>query len=211
MEEKYCKKCETTKPTSEFYLENRSKDGLRFYCKECDKAYMDKLRTPEQKERTQFNHNCRRNRKKLIDAGAGEITMDVYEYFVVMGKSITVKELKSIMPELIKSREKEGFLVKLSEIEKRLGLGPEDYQDNLLKELQEDRKNSSALKLKLSGHKVKRKVNQLTLEGDFVATYNSILDASIALSSDDSCVGTIANCCRGNNMTAKGFIFEYAD
>lgn len=33
--EKYCKKCDTTKPVSEFNKNASSKDGLGFYCRQC--------------------------------------------------------------------------------------------------------------------------------------------------------------------------------
>lgn len=35
---KLCKKCDTVKPTDEFYKNKRSKDGLQIYCKECHRS-----------------------------------------------------------------------------------------------------------------------------------------------------------------------------
>lgn len=37
-ESKYCTKCETTKPRSDFHRKSKAKDGLQHACKECNKA-----------------------------------------------------------------------------------------------------------------------------------------------------------------------------
>jgi len=34
-ETKYCKRCDTTKPITEFSIDRKRPDGLNFYCKEC--------------------------------------------------------------------------------------------------------------------------------------------------------------------------------
>ena len=39
MKEKYCPKCRTTKPVSEFYKKKSSSDGLQYYCKKCQDGY----------------------------------------------------------------------------------------------------------------------------------------------------------------------------
>lgn len=39
---KKCKRCLEVKPFSEFYGQSRNKDGLRPYCKLCDKAQYKK-------------------------------------------------------------------------------------------------------------------------------------------------------------------------
>jgi 5-methylcytosine-specific restriction endonuclease McrA len=36
---KRCSRCKETKPLTEFYSDKKEKDGLSFYCKDCDKAY----------------------------------------------------------------------------------------------------------------------------------------------------------------------------
>lgn len=38
MESKFCKRCSQEKPLSAFYKNNRTKDGLAYYCGECSKA-----------------------------------------------------------------------------------------------------------------------------------------------------------------------------
>lgn len=37
MTSKICKRCLVNKITNDFYGEKKNKDGLRLYCKECDK------------------------------------------------------------------------------------------------------------------------------------------------------------------------------
>ena len=37
LNKKVCKRCMTEKSLSEFYGEKKNKDGLRLYCKSCDK------------------------------------------------------------------------------------------------------------------------------------------------------------------------------
>ena len=39
MQNKYCKKCNNTKPVSEFYKNKSSKDGFQHWCKNCQKEY----------------------------------------------------------------------------------------------------------------------------------------------------------------------------
>jgi hypothetical protein len=41
---KYCKKCDITKPLSQFAKNKNTKDGLQFYCKDCCKATTKKYR-----------------------------------------------------------------------------------------------------------------------------------------------------------------------
>lgn len=52
--EKYCKKCDTTKPVSEFYKSSKSKDGLNTYCRQC-KNQMAKGWYKNNKERAKKN------------------------------------------------------------------------------------------------------------------------------------------------------------
>ena len=42
VETKECRRCKVSKPTTNFYADNRSKDGKRSYCKECDKKQRQK-------------------------------------------------------------------------------------------------------------------------------------------------------------------------
>lgn len=41
---KYCKKCDNTKPKSDFGKNKNTKDGLQFYCKDCCKATTKRYR-----------------------------------------------------------------------------------------------------------------------------------------------------------------------
>lgn len=55
---------------------------------------------------------------------------------------------------------------------------------------------------------IARPVNQYTKSGEFVASYNTIKDAAIAVL-DSS--GNIVNCCLGKNKLIKGYQWRYAD
>lgn len=52
--EKYCKKCDTTKPVSEFHKDARSKDGLNIYCRPC-KSQVSKESYEKNKDRRKEN------------------------------------------------------------------------------------------------------------------------------------------------------------
>lgn len=52
-----------------------------------------------------------------------------------------------------------------------------------------------------------KKVNQYDLNGIFIRTWNSMIEASKALHIYYSC---ISDCCRGKQKTAGGFIWKYA-
>lgn len=48
-ETKYCPRCETTKPTSEFYRRSARRDGLQSNCKACDNVRRDPSHRPAKK------------------------------------------------------------------------------------------------------------------------------------------------------------------
>ena len=54
------------------------------------------------------------------------------------------------------------------------------------------------------------KVNKLTLDGKYIQTYNSIKDACIDnnIKNDGCCISA---CCKGLQLTAYGYKWEYAD
>ena len=62
--------------------------------------------------------------------------------------------------------------------------------------------------LKLGNEKIKKKVNCYSLDGNLIATYYSITEASKAVNGSHS---TISNCCNGNisYKTCKGFLWKF--
>ena len=77
MKTKTCTKCKETKPTSEFYKNRKSKDGLVYYCKMCACEYRrkyyeankEKLKE-DTRRRREANHKqeCRRVQKRDKEA-----------------------------------------------------------------------------------------------------------------------------------------------
>lgn len=57
--------------------------------------------------------------------------------------------------------------------------------------------------------RVKRCVEQYTMDGDLVATYSSLKDATVALPGVSA--PTICNCCAGRTKSAGGFHWKYRD
>lgn len=52
------------------------------------------------------------------------------------------------------------------------------------------------------------KVNQYTLDGEFIARYNSLVEASQIINIDPSGIGA---CCRGKAKSSGGYIWKYAE
>ena len=57
---KYCPKCDTEKPVSEFYVNKHSKDGFLYCCKECRSLYRNSRREKDKEYRE-------KNKEKLIE------------------------------------------------------------------------------------------------------------------------------------------------
>lgn len=55
-----------------------------------------------------------------------------------------------------------------------------------------------------------KKVKQFTLDGIYLATYDSCVKAALSLGKSKVAKSNIANCCRGVNHTAFGFKWEFA-
>ena len=62
--EKRCRKCDRTKPASEFYKEKRNSDGLRSYCAECSRKLS---REDPNKKKRQAEYYQRNKDKILVD------------------------------------------------------------------------------------------------------------------------------------------------
>lgn len=54
----------------------------------------------------------------------------------------------------------------------------------------------------------KKPVVQYTVDGAFVARFDAIADAARAIG-DNGASGSISNCCKGNNKTARGYVWRY--
>ena len=62
---KTCKRCSEKKSLSDFYGQKRNKDGLRPYCKECDKAQYRKY-SQSAESRTEYHREYyQKNKLKL--------------------------------------------------------------------------------------------------------------------------------------------------
>ena len=59
---------------------------------------------------------------------------------------------------------------------------------------------------KIKTNKHKRSIIQYNLDMEIIAEFDSIMDASIKLNINNSC---ILDCCKGRQKTSGGFIFRY--
>lgn len=57
--EKYCNKCETTKPTSDFYADPQHSSGFRPHCRSCDNARSKAYRDRNKERMTQLKRNLK--------------------------------------------------------------------------------------------------------------------------------------------------------
>jgi len=65
--EKKCKKCNETKPTDKFYKSKNTKDGLRFYCIECEKLSNSRNEPRYKETRKKWVED---NREKYLESRA---------------------------------------------------------------------------------------------------------------------------------------------
>lgn len=56
-----------------------------------------------------------------------------------------------------------------------------------------------------------KKVLQYSLDNQYIATFESCVDAALSLSKPYSAKSAIANCCRGISRTAYGFIWKFSE
>lgn len=61
---KQCVKCQEVKPVGEFFKESRKKDGLKSYCKPCDRAYKDSRKGSFEVKTSKALHQSRYKAKK---------------------------------------------------------------------------------------------------------------------------------------------------
>lgn len=213
MNSKVCSKCGEEKPMEDFYADCSAKKGYKSACKECIKKAMaecTKKAMAENKKTDSANlyAKIKRGRNKLEQEGAGEITLEIYDYFSSMGHPFTFKEMKSIMPEIIEASRNNKVLTKITEIEQRYGLSSDDYIVDMKKELQEDRKLANVFKTDW-GSGATRPINQLTLDGELIRTFPSIKEASAHVGAEYT--SNIHLCVTGVGQSAHGYIWEYAD
>lgn len=207
MEEKKCSSCHKIKPVDEFYTEHKSKDGLRYSCKECDKE-RNKNRD---KEQITYKARVRRCKKSLVSAGAGELTHEIFDYFSKMGRPLTLTEMKQyVMPRVLQGVKDNNLLSVLTQLENKLGVGPKDYEFDFLSIMRNDR-ITSFKRGNGAGRGHKRAVNKLSLDGDFIERFESINDASDSIEGDANVAGNIVNCMRGKTAKSYGFVWEYAE
>lgn len=59
MDEKFCPRCEETKPYNEFYNHKKAKDGLDSKCKICSKEIRNKNRSKHKFNKELHDSNCK--------------------------------------------------------------------------------------------------------------------------------------------------------
>jgi len=64
---KFCNKCQTEKSVELFYKDNREKDGLRYQCKECNRAYQQANRQANAEKIAEYQKAYQQaNTEKLV-------------------------------------------------------------------------------------------------------------------------------------------------
>lgn len=200
--EKKCKRCETVKPMEQFYSEARKRDGRRSSCIPCDKAYYKEYaKRPNKIKRTE-------REDKACPFGERTLEFDIWVHIYRFGKKLTVEQTNDIVARLKQSKS----LINLTEIEEELGCHPEMYQMDFLETLRQAREsaNTNRPKLNNAGTGVKIGVIQYDLEGNYITTFESLKEASIAITGNPvKAVGSISNCASGTTLKAFNFTWEY--
>jgi hypothetical protein len=203
--EKKCTRCNEILPIETFNKDAQKKDGYRPWCRPCQAKY-------------------HKNRKaELIAAGVKRFTpqredkacpykkdtlqYDVWVHFYRFKVRLDEGQMDMVLAKL---NQADNFWAEMDKLEEEL-TNKQEYKVDFLEFLREGREMDNYTRTPhLGGENDFVRVRQLSLEGEYIATYDCIADASFAISgSRTKMVGGIANTASGLNRMAGGFIWEY--
>ena len=196
---KVCSKCGEEKSISEFHKDKSTKDGLKSYCKSCAKEYKKAYRhTKEGLARQIYGHQKLSSKRR--NHPLPNYTSDKLKEWLFSQK---------LFHELFDNWKASGFDKMMVPSCDRI----DDYKPYTLENLQLMSWNDNFLK----GHrdrkngvnnKMNKPVIQLTLDGQVVGVYHSMMQASRETGIN---VGNIHSACNGRYKTAGGFKWKYKD
>lgn len=183
-------------------------DGKKSSCKVCCIEY-----TKEYLAKRKAGHiPAKRRCDKLNPFKQGTIESDLWTHMFRFNVILTTDEI-NVLSERLKLAYKENkYFEELDRIELEHGCKRENYEVQLLQLLREGREIACSTRVKHAnmGCDVRVKVRQLDLEGNYIADFDSLRDASMAISNHPGkCVGAISHCCSGVTTKAFNFIWEY--
>ncbi len=181
---KNCK--QPTKPVSEFSKDNRSKDGLQYWCKDCIKENHEQNREKIKKHDKKFPwERILKNIKQRCENPKN----DHYKYY---GARDIVNYLTIEDCEFIYKRDK-ARLMKQPSIDRK------DNDENYTLD------NCVFIEHAVNSGKDKRKtVLQYDPDGNFIREWSSITEASRGLG-----ITHVGKCCNGKAKTAGGFKWKF--
>jgi hypothetical protein len=185
METKVCSSCGLEKPVSEFRKASSTKDGLTYSCKQCHTKYQRSLKG--------FLHKLYNTQKKNSKARGHKppaYTFDELKNWVIKQPNFKY---------LWKQWKNSGHNIDLIPSIDRLDDGKGYSFDNI--RLVTWRENS----LKESMKRRKR-VNQYSLEGKYIKTWDSMTDVAKNVNTFSS---SIILACKGVYSSSRGFLWRY--
>lgn len=195
MKKKKCSFCKELKPYEEYSKSKSSKSGLQYICKKCAIEY-------------------RKTYKDLVNTYEKDsVEYEIFNYFSKMNIYLSDEQMKYIVQKLTKNAYNDFFKT-LDELQDKYGADASLYKDNLLEELKMDRYLAQRHHINSHvGNKASiRSVRQLSKDGEYIATHNSISDASEAITgSRTRAVGSISHCASGKFEQSFGFVWEYVE
>lgn len=138
----------------------------------------------------------------------------MFDYFKKMQVYLDQEQVNDVVSKIRIAAKENKYFTTLDELEEKYGAKKENYKNDVSAEFRKDRELAQSLNVRLAngGFTSKRRVMQLDLDGNYITTFNSLMDASWAISgSKTKHVGGISNCANGRSFQSCGFIWEFID
>ena len=209
MEKRECSNCNNTFEMTEqfFYKSKGGTGGLNSWCKSCCKIYS----ANRYKEKSKGQFRQIRKEELLSDYPSGSIEREIHVHFYRLGLELNPTEISIIKKRLNNAELIGKYFSEFDKIESEYGVGPEDYTINFSEILRQSRKEQYELRWPSTGGVDDVvPVQQFDMDGNFIAEYASMSDASEILTGNRSkSVGGISSTCKGLTRHALGFIWDF--
>lgn len=198
MPEKNCSTCKESKPLSEFSKHKSTPDGYRYECKSCDKIYKDAYYRTREGMITRIYGSQIRSSKKRNHQTPDYTKVELIKWVLSQAN----------FDSLFKAWEISGYSKTLIPSTDRL----DDYKPYTLDNIQvttwiKNRSKSHSDRKNGVNNKNSKPVIQIAKDGEFIAEYYSIRQASRDTEINQS---DISQCCLGKLNSSGGFYWKHA-